>query len=98
MIFRLPDRKFKQIRRPNGQRLVVCNNQDFGSVLMVLEEPQVDGLHGDDTTLKFWTGDTGIFCNDTEVTLSGETYAGEAFSGTDTIDASDCVDVGCHPY
>lgn len=58
----------------------------------------VDGLHSDDSTLKFWTADTGIFCNDTEVTLSGETYAGEAFSGSDTIDASDCVDGGCHPY
>jgi hypothetical protein len=58
----------------------------------------VDGFHGDDTTLKFLTEDTGIFCNDTEVTLSGETYTGEAFTGTDVIDASDCVDGGCHPY
>jgi probable HAF family extracellular repeat protein len=58
----------------------------------------VDGLHGDDTTLKFWMEDSGIFCNDTEVTMSGETYAGDSFTGTDTIDATDCVTGGCHPY
>jgi M6 family metalloprotease-like protein len=58
----------------------------------------VDGLHGDDTTLQFWTQETGILCNDTEVTMTGETYAGDGFTGTDTIDASDCIIGGCHPY
>ena len=58
----------------------------------------VDGLHGDDTTLAFWTEETGIFCNDTEVSLTGETYAGDPIQGSDTIDASDCVSGGCHTY
>ena len=58
----------------------------------------VDGLHGDDTTLAFWTEDTGIFCDDTEVSLTGETYAGVAIQGSDTIDASDCISGGCHQY
>jgi hypothetical protein len=58
----------------------------------------VDGLYGDDSTFKFLTESTGIFCNDTEVTLLGETYAGDAFIGTDMIDATNCVAGGCHPY
>jgi len=58
----------------------------------------VDGLYGDDTTLQFWTEETGILCDDTEVTLVGETYAGDAIQGSDTIDATDCVSGGCHPY
>jgi hypothetical protein len=58
----------------------------------------VDGLHGADTTLTFWTEETGILCNDTEVSLTGDTYAGDAIQGSDTIDASDCVSGGCHQY
>lgn len=58
----------------------------------------VDGLYGDDSTLSFWTEETGIFCNDTEVRLIGETYAGDAIQGSDAIDASDCESGGCHPY
>jgi len=58
----------------------------------------VDGLHGNDSTMNFRTGDSGILCNDTEVTMSGETYAGEGFEGTGSIDASDCIAGGCHAY
>jgi hypothetical protein len=47
---------------------------------------------------EFWTQETGIFCNDTHVTLTGETYSGQGFQGTDSIDATDCVNGGCHPY
>jgi hypothetical protein len=50
-----------------------------------------------DAAFIFATGDTGIFCNDTSVILAGETWAGIEFSGSDTIDASDCDSGGCHP-
>ena len=58
----------------------------------------VDGQFGPDTTVKFKVEESGIFCDDTEVNLSGETYAGEPFVGADTIDASQCETGGCHPY
>jgi hypothetical protein len=58
----------------------------------------IDGQFGDDTEVKFKVQESGIFCDDTEVTLSGETYAGDIFAGTDSIDASNCVSGGCHPY
>ena len=58
----------------------------------------VDGLFGDDTVARFNVAETGILCNDTEVTLSGETYAGEPITGTDTIDATQCETGGCHTY
>ncbi|MGI9308805.1 MAG: hypothetical protein ACR2P6_06065 [Gammaproteobacteria bacterium] len=58
---------------------------------------QVDGQHGDDATFKFAVPQTGILCNDTDVTISGETYAGEPIQGTDTIDATEC-ETGCHAY
>lgn len=50
-----------------------------------------------DVAFGFSTQDTGIFCNDTEVTLVGQTIDGESFTGTDTIDASDCDATSCHP-
>lgn len=58
----------------------------------------VDSLHGDDSTLKFNTPETGIQCNDTEVTMTGETYAGDGFEGVGAIDASECEAGGCHAY
>ncbi len=56
------------------------------------------GLHGSDLTVHFNVQDTGIFCNDTEVSLTGETGPGEVFISTDTIDATQCVTGGCHTY
>jgi hypothetical protein len=58
----------------------------------------VDGQFGDDTIAKFKVQESGIFCADTEVTLTGETYAGEQFTGTGSIDASECKTGGCHAY
>jgi hypothetical protein len=58
----------------------------------------VDGAFGPDATTKFQVAESGIFCDDTEVTLTGETYSGEPFAGTGEIDASDCQTGGCHPY
>jgi hypothetical protein len=75
----------------------------FGSAkASVAEAPttdsNVDGEFGNDTVAKFKVQESGIFCDDTEVTLSGATYAGDPFISTDNIDASDCVSGGCHPY
>ncbi|MEJ2139178.1 MAG: S8 family peptidase [Gammaproteobacteria bacterium] len=58
----------------------------------------VDGQFGPDATVKFAVADSGILCDDTEVSLSGETYSGEPFIGEDTIDASQCEAGGCHAY
>ena len=55
-------------------------------------------LHGDDTVARFQVAESGIQCNDTEVGLTGETYAGELFTGSDTIDATQCEEGGCHAY
>lgn len=58
----------------------------------------VDGQFGDDTRVRFKVPQTGILCNDPDVSLSGETYAGEAITGFDLIDATDCEAGGCHVY
>lgn len=58
----------------------------------------VDGQFGRDATVRFAVAESGIVCNDTEVSLSGETYAGEQFVGSDLIDASACEGGGCHTY
>jgi hypothetical protein len=43
-----------------------------------------------DLFLKFNTYWTGIRCGDTEATLTGETYAGESFTGTDSVSPYPC--------
>jgi hypothetical protein len=74
----------------------------FGSAEAGIAEPvvisNVDGQFGDDTTARFKVEESGIFCNDADVTLTGRTYSGEPFSGTDSIDATLCEDGGCHAY
>ena len=59
----------------------------------------IDGDAGDfpDAVFGFATEETGIFCNDTKVTLTGETYSGILFEGTSAIDATDCAVLMCHP-
>ena len=76
---------------------------EFGYADASVAEPpkinqNVDGEFGNDMVAKFNVQDAGIFCDDTEVTLTGATYAGDPFISTDSIDASDCVSGGCHPY
>ena len=56
----------------------------------------VDGDSDTDTVFSFNAADTGITCDDTDVYLSGETQAGQAFFATDAITALNC-DGGCHP-
>ena len=46
----------------------------------------VDGDGDNDLVLHFKTQDTGISAGDTEVTLSGKTFAGQAISGRDAIE------------
>lgn len=43
-----------------------------------------------DMVLHFNTPDTGIACGDTEATLTGETFDGQAITGTDTIVTVNC--------
>ena len=48
-----------------------------------------------DAKFHFRTGDTGVSCADTELTLTGETNSGAQFSGTDAAFDSQC-DAQCH--
>ena len=68
------------------------------SVAGPLSYPDVDGASGYDAVGKFKVQEAGIFCNDTEVSLTGESLVGEPFAGTDSIDASECETGGCHAY
>lgn len=43
-----------------------------------------------DIVVRFKIRDTGIACGDTEATLTGETFAGESFGGTDSL-----ITIGC---
>lgn len=62
--------------------------------------PRVRDVDGDkdiDVIYAFNTRDAGIACMDNEASLIGETYAGELFTGTDSIVTADCVANSCHP-
>jgi hypothetical protein len=72
----------------------------IGEAANLPETPSVLDLDGDadsEAVFAFRTQDTGIFCGDTEATLTGSTYSGELFSGTDSITTIDCPDLGSHP-
>ena len=56
-----------------------------------------DGDGNSDAAFGFRSQDTGIYCGDTEVTLTGETFSGLPFEGTDAIQTEDCEATGCHP-
>ena len=43
------------------------------------------------------TEDTGIACEDTDATLTGETFGGDEFTGTDFVTPVNCEVSGCHP-
>lgn len=68
------------------------------SIAEAVSIEDADGANGNDTLARFNVEETGILCNDTEVVLSGETYAGEPIAGFDTIDATECETGGCHAY
>jgi Concanavalin A-like lectin/glucanases superfamily len=50
----------------------------------------VDGDDIPDMMFHFKTQETGIQCTDTEATLTGETFGGEKFTGTDSIQTVGC--------
>ena len=50
-----------------------------------------------DIYVGFETGDSAIACGDTEVMLTGHTFAGAPFEATDTIETVECETGGCHP-
>lgn len=56
-----------------------------------------DGDGNSDAAFMFQMQATGIICEDTEVTLHGQTFGGVPFTGTDTITTQDCDAGGCHP-
>jgi hypothetical protein len=71
-----------------------------GEAPNVVVVPIVRDMDGDsdiDVVFGFRMPDTGIQCGDTEATLIGETYSGEAFTGTDSITTVECDTGGCHP-
>jgi len=47
-----------------------------------------DGLG--DLFLRFMVPDTGIACGDTDASLTGETFDGQSFTGTDSIETFEC--------
>ncbi len=58
-----------------------------------LHDGHIDNVDDDDfldMVFHFDTQDTGIACGDTEATLSGQTFGGEAFSGTDSVKTAGC--------
>jgi hypothetical protein len=50
----------------------------------------VDGDGDDDLVLHFRTRETGIACGDLQLTLTGETFAGEPFEGSDSVRTVGC--------
>jgi len=53
-----------------------------------VEDVNNDGIF--DMVFHFNTRDTSIACGDTEATLSGETFGGDAFTGTDSVKTAGC--------
>jgi hypothetical protein len=59
-----------------------------------VKDTNKDGLG--DLLLRFKISDTGIACGDTEATLTGETFEGVSFTGTDSIKTVGCKPKKCH--
>jgi hypothetical protein len=58
---------------------------------------QFDARYGDDLVVGFNTQDVGISCVDTQLGLTGMTYAGQEIIGSGEIVIGDCDGAGCHP-
>ena len=57
----------------------------------------LNGDSYDDMWVSFATQDTGIVCDDTDVSVYGESYTGQTFSGIDQIATIECETSSCHP-
>ena len=75
---------------------MTINQQPHVAELVGVEN--VDGLHGPDLVTQFSVQSSAIFCDDTEVSITGYTSNGEYISGTGAIDATECESGSCHPY
>ncbi len=64
-----------------------------GAMLVI----DLDGDSYDDMLVSFATQDTGILCEDTNVSVYGESYTGQTFAGIDPIETIECETSGCHP-
>ncbi len=67
---------------------------EFGpSKASPVHDGHVENVNDDDfldVVFHFNTQDTSIACIDTDARLSGETFSGEAFTGTNSVKTSDC--------
>jgi hypothetical protein len=72
------------------------NQQENVAELVGVEN--VDGLYGPDLVTQFGVQRSAIFCDDTEVSITGYTNSGESISGVGAIDATQCETGGCHAY
>jgi len=57
----------------------------------------LDGDSDDDLLFGFAIPEAGIICEDEELTVTGETFDGEAFFGVDSINTTNCETSSCHP-
>ncbi len=58
-----------------------------------IHDGHVEDVNNDDIfdmVFHFNTQDTSIACDDTKATLSGKTFGGDAFTGTDSVKAAGC--------
>jgi len=73
-----------------------------GAIADLVGVQNVDGEHGPDLVVTFPVQESGIFCNDTDVAITGNVYGSEYYSeyisGSGDIDASDCEEGLCHAY
>jgi hypothetical protein len=57
----------------------------------------LDGDSDNDLLVAFNSQEAAILCEDTKLTVTGETFAGDDFTATDTIVTPDCPTASCHP-
>jgi hypothetical protein len=82
-------------------RTIDANSLRFGysgaQVVIGPFETDFDSDGDIDASFLFQTQDTGIACEDTDATLTGQTANAEPLMATDFITTPDCPDGGCHP-
>jgi hypothetical protein len=69
--------------------------------VMEYQDTDIDGDGDTDVTFRFRTGDTGISCLDTSITLAGKTISDEPIAGRDIIVPIGCeetIDIDVDPF